>query len=186
MTLIIAVVNDKYAVLASDRRLTFPDGTVDNEETCKQTIFACNDAKVMIAYTGHATVKPCSSSPKCPKGTCSTGDCSTGDWIINMLKEASKTHTSIYAIINCFESMANAQHKSISNAIGANFTLEVVIVGFYYTEDKKEPKIWKISNLTNLTFQTISSGLIDKVGYIEFAGAISSVSSKKSEIIRLL
>lgn len=172
MTLIIAAANDQYAVLASDRRLTRPDGTVVDEETCKITAFACKDAKVMIAYTGLAT----------------TGSGTTGDWVVDVLSEASDGHQSIYDVLERIKGIANAQYATLSAAVSCDFRLELVIVGFVFFDGTVEPKVWRVSNFHgDSSFTIYSAGPIKDVGFIEFGGTTAGVSkSERLEVKRLL
>lgn len=172
MTLIIAAANSKNAILASDRRLTLPDGTVVHEETCKLTVYACSDAKVMIAYTGKA----------------STGTDSTGNWILNTLSAVSKGAPSIYSVINNFTILANSEYENISHVLGEDFVVEIILVGFYYSGSGAEPKIWKISNLdSGKKFTLYSCGSDNDVVYLELAGNTRGVSDiAKREIKSLL
>lgn len=172
MTLIIAVANEQYAVLASDRRLTRPDGTVVDEETCKMTAFVCKDAKVMIAYTGLAT----------------TGTGSTGDWVVDVLSEASEGHQSIYDVLESIKGVANAQYTKLSSAVGCEFRLKLVIAGFVFSEGTVEPKVWRVSNFHGApSFTLYSAGPIKDAGFIELGGTTAGVSqSDRLEIQRLL
>lgn len=171
MTLIIAAANDKYAVLTSDRRLTLPGGQVVDEEACKLTVFACKDAKVMIAYTGIAT----------------TGKARTEDWIIDSLSEASENDCSIYEVIENFKNIANSQVSEISANINGEFRLELVFVGFYFFESKTHPKVWRISNLYNgLEFVVYSAGSVDDKAFIELGGTTRGVTEKDRREIKSL
>jgi hypothetical protein len=172
MTLIIAVANDQYAVLASDRRLTRPGGTVVDEETCKITAFACKDAKVMIAYTGLST----------------TGSGTTGDWVVDVLSEASEGHQSIYDVLERIKGVANAQYAALSAAVGCEFRLELVFAGFVFSDGTVEPKVWRVSNFNgDSSFTICSAGPIRGAGFIELGGTTAGVSqSERLELQRLL
>jgi len=171
MTLIIAAANNEYSALVGDRRLTLPDGKVEDEETCKLTTFACKDAKVMMAYTGVA----------------STGNERTGDWILNLLMDASEGGVSIYEVIENLKSLANSQVADIARRIGNGFWLELVITGFYFYDNQAHPKIWRISNLYNgPEFTIYSSGLIGKDTFFELGGATGSVTEKEKREIKSL
>ena len=166
MTLIIAVASHDNAILASDRRLTFPDGSVAHDETCKLTVYACNDAKVMIAYTGLASI----------------GGDSTGDWIINTLSTASKEEHSIYKVIDNFIKIANSAYEQLRDV---RFKLELIFAGYQYPDSGvAEPMIWKISNLDNDNeFKTIYCHG-DKGVYFELAGNACGVSEDTKSKIR--
>jgi SEC-C motif len=53
MTLIVALLNDRSAILLADRRLTVGRNVVDNHYN-KVTVLCCHDARVGIAFTGLA------------------------------------------------------------------------------------------------------------------------------------
>lgn len=169
MTLIIAAANSENAILVCDRRLTLSGGRVLDEETCKLTVFACNDAKVMIAYTGSAMI----------------GDGSTGDWIIDTLSRASNGTPSIYEVIESFKNIANSELPQIRLA-NSEFRLELIAVGFYFSENKAHPKIWKISNLGDDSKFIVTHGS-NEVMAIEFGGSMGGVTEvDKREIKELL
>lgn len=172
MTLIIAAANEQYAVLASDRRLTRPGGAVVDEETCKLTTFACKDAKVMIAYTGLAT----------------TGSGTTGNWIVDVLSEASEGLPSIYDILERTKDIANSHYHTLCAAIGCAFRLELIVVGFVFSEGQVEPKIWRVSNFYgDSAFVIYSAGATIDTGLLELGGTVYGVSqSERREIQRIL
>ncbi len=64
MTLILATLNKDFALVASDRRLTQPDGAVIEEESCKLTAFSCNGIhmyKSVLLIVVISVVSGCSS-----------------------------------------------------------------------------------------------------------------------------
>lgn len=172
MTLIIAAANTDNVILVGDRRLTLPTGEVVDEETCKLTVYACPDTKLMIAYTGLAT----------------TGTETTGNWIINTLSAASSGSPSIYEVIEIFKNIANSEYEGFSTKLNTSFKVELIFAGYYYSNTHFEPKIWKVSNYNNTNeFRILSCGSGDDVSFLELAGCTNAVSEKcKREIIQMM
>ena len=172
MTLIIAAANTENVILVSDRRLTLPTGEVVDEETCKLTVYACPDAKLMIAYTGLAT----------------TGTETTGNWIINTLSAASNDSPSIYEVLEKFKNIANSEYDGFSANLKTSFNVELIFAGYYYSDSHFEPKIWMISNRNTANeFEIISCGASSDAIFLELAGCIKAVSDKyKREIKHMM
>ncbi len=57
MTLILTIATANKIVQASDRRLTWPDGRVEDDEANKAICISCQDAHFSIAYTGLAEIE---------------------------------------------------------------------------------------------------------------------------------
>ncbi len=57
MTLIITAVSGSTALQVTDRRLTFSDGSVDEEMANKSVIGQCQDARFVLSYTGSSRTK---------------------------------------------------------------------------------------------------------------------------------
>lgn len=170
MTLIVGCANDKYAVLASDRRLTFPNGVVAEEESCKLTVFACNDAKLMFAYTGSARA----------------GNTTTEDWLVRLFKAESELHISIYEILERIKVTANKEATAIER-MGSRFQIEVLMIGFYYGDDQPQPKVWKLSNIEgNDGFQLHRYSKESGAILIESAGNTRAITKSDIDECRVL
>jgi len=126
----------------------------------------------MMAYTGVAT----------------TGKERTEDWIIDLLMDASEGGVSIYEVIENLKNIANSQVGEISRRINSEFKLELVIVGFYYSDNQVQPKVWRISNFHHgPAFSIYSAGFTDNGIFIELGGTTGGVTEKeKREITSLL
>ncbi len=71
MTLIITAITQSAIVQVSDRRLTWPNGKIYNDNTNKATIISCQDGYFSVAYTGLALI----------------GKKPTGEWLLDFCYE---------------------------------------------------------------------------------------------------
>jgi hypothetical protein len=90
MTLLIALSNDSYAIVLGDRRLT-SDGKIVDDEANKVCALFCDDARVVIAFTGLAGIN----------------SIKTQDWLRDNLVQIGNRHNSFDEILTEFQSRAS-------------------------------------------------------------------------------
>ncbi len=76
MTLIITSLSQNVVTQVSDRKLTYPDGSVASDKTTKAVCVFCADARFSIAYTGLARVGKTQTAPR------------TDRWLVDYLRES--------------------------------------------------------------------------------------------------
>jgi SEC-C motif len=126
MTLLLAMVNEKHAVLVADRRVT-SDGRLVDDEQNKLCILFCDDAKLAIAFTGLATYQ--------------TFD--TSEWIATTLSEIGAATGDIASILVEFTHRAEAAFATLA-WLAPQVT--ILFCGFVYTGGTIESRLYVLSN----------------------------------------
>lgn len=139
MTLIIALGNSDYAVLASDRRFSVAGKPYDDEAN-KATILATEDARVAIAFTGLAFTPDKAFD--------------TGKWLLKAVSDAVKSQSLIETVLAQLTSRATADFATIQGISNQDKRLTIVIIGYIYTGQEPELRCWKITNFENLDGKT--------------------------------
>ena len=123
MTLLLALANQKTAVLVADRRITSSSQVVDDEHN-KLCVLFCDDAKATIAYTGVATY----------------GAFDTSTWIATTLSEIGATVGDLASIVSELRVRIGKDFASLA-AIGLPHTT-FLICGFLYSDSSVESRIY--------------------------------------------
>ncbi len=170
MTLIIALLDNDRLIIGSDRRLTRFDSTVYDEESCKMTAFACENAKTVICYPGTAVEK----------------NFRVEEWLLDALDEISKTKSLIHDFIYEIKDKIQVYRDKFEKIYGSKIVLEFVVAGFIYERGISVPQVWKISNLEDrVNFSVITSAACEGF-FLEMAGNTSGINKQKLNDLRSL
>jgi hypothetical protein len=130
MTLILAAVNQRQAVIVSDRRLSF-DGVVHEEESNKAGTIDFRDAQFAFAFTGLAGY----------------GTFRTRPWLLTALMEASKPDGLAGHTWPRLAKLASEQFSKFPERFRA---LSIVFAGYRYDEDPPRAAVVLVSNSENI------------------------------------
>ena len=126
MTLLLALANEKHAVLVADRRVTSGGRLVDDEHN-KLCVLFCEDAKMAVAYTGLATFQAFDTST----------------WIANTLSEIGARTGDLASILSEFSALAQAAFESLTAA--AFIETKFLFCGFVYTDTGPRSRVYVLS-----------------------------------------
>jgi len=113
MTLLLALSNESYAFVLGDRRL-MTNGKVCDDEANKVCVLFCDDARVVIAFTGLAAM----------------GNFRTQDWLRDTLYKIGESKHTFDEILSAFQTKAS---KTFSSLPGPTQTIAFLISGFRYS-----------------------------------------------------
>jgi hypothetical protein len=135
MTLILSLATTKRVVQASDRRLTWPDGRVEDQAN-KAVCVVCADARFSIAYTGLAQLGP--------------GLVGTDEWLVDSLASSRAGELDLRSII---EFLQNQAHVVLENThVRPELKgLSFVLVGYQRTR----PFAVSVSNIEGDNFSIL-------------------------------
>lgn len=148
MTLIITVANDENIIQVSDRRLSYSKGK-PNDESNKAIVMYCNDARMVIGYTGLAEA----------------GKFKTRDWLLDALNKCGPPDFTANGIINRFREMASqdfANLKLLRNVSPYNRRLTILFSGYLF----QSPVVAVFTIVTN--FENRMSGEISRGDWGKF------------------
>jgi hypothetical protein len=128
VTLIVALLNDRSAILLADRRLTVGRKVVDNHYN-KVTVLCCHDARVGIAFTGLAK----------------TGSFDTNEHIMKLLDSATYIDDKIDTIAT---DLAASLTKCLLALGLMKHPLTIVMIGYRTGEAGSKGFLAQISNLS--------------------------------------
>jgi hypothetical protein len=126
MTLLLALANDSYSMVLGDRRLS-RNGVVCEDESNKICVLFCDDARVVIAYTGVAVHK----------------GFRTQDWLRDTLDGIGKTEHTFEKMMDRLQAAATLEFKRFPVSYRHTAFL---ITGYKYTDTRSEHICWLLSN----------------------------------------
>lgn len=168
MTLILGGITKESAFLASDRRISLNGQLVDDEIT-KCFFITTPDSRGVFAFTGLAYCN----------------DFKTENLICDTLDQLAKTLTNIEPILRELRNELNATFNS-EKITCTNRYLTLLYIGYLYTQESCEPRIFRISNFElggapgNFIFTEHDTG------QIQVAGQRNSVDNAQLEKLNKL
>lgn len=117
MTLSIALLNPREAVVVTDRRFADESGHVHDDEGPKLTVFCCPDARMAVTYTGLA----------------SSGKFSTHRWLLQSLLDAAKPDLQIRPTMDRLGQIATRDIGKLGLP-KVSCRLSIILCGYYYAE----------------------------------------------------
>lgn len=143
MTLLVALADERRAVLLADRRMSSGPVVLDDEYN-KVTVLACEDARLAVAFTGLATI----------------GTFNTSEWLTQTLSNICQTTLCIHSILPEFEIRAGAAFGAL---VASDRRVTFLFSGFVHFGSAVEPRIYTVSNFEHGshapgTFSTNSLG----------------------------
>lgn len=171
MTLLIALADERQAVLLADRRTSNGSVVLDDEYN-KVTVLACEDARFAVAFTGLATI----------------GTFNTSEWLTQTLSDICQTTLSIHSILPEFEFRAGLAFAALA---ASDRRVTFLFCGFVHFGSAAEPRIYTVTNFEHGshapdTFSTNSLGGTGQ-SIVVTAGMTSVLpDSKKQTLYKLL
>lgn len=168
MTLIIGGINNRTAFLASDRRIS-SNGILIDDETTKCFFITTPDSRGVFAFTGLAYCN----------------DFKTENLLCDTLDQLSKSQANIEPILRELRNVLNINFNS-KNITCNNRYLTILYIGYTYSSETCEPKIFRISNFEfggkpdNFIFTEHDTG------QIQLAGQTNSVGKAQVEKLNSL
>jgi hypothetical protein len=130
MTLVITAATSKFVAQVSDRRLTYPDGRIYDDEANKVVVLQCRTAKLSMAYTGLGYI----------------GSVRTDEWLVDVLTHGRAGHKPLEGVIDLLTDSATNEVAGLSSP-PENKRLTFVLAGWYLAaKDVLRPVVWSISN----------------------------------------
>ncbi len=139
MTMIIALGNARNAMLVSDRRLTMPDGSFDDESN-KAFLLITRDARVAIGFSGLAAVPSLGFR--------------TRFWLPETVAQIAATDHSLDRILNRLKERAE---QDISPFCVTSKLLNITGVGYQYTDEASRLIAFRLSNFESADLQPVTS-----------------------------
>lgn len=168
MTLLVALANERFALLLADRRIT-NEGRLLDDEFNKVCILFCDDARVAVGFTGLATYE----------------DFDMSDWLLDTLADIGHTTGGIADILAELKVRATDKLRA---APVADKRLSFLFTGFVYWEHIPRATAYVLSNYANGQADNFSLRSIPSDGgsIIEIAGALNCLSPKIDAQLRRL
>jgi len=141
MTLILNILTSNRVIQASDRRLTLPNGEIDDVEANKAICVVCANAIFSIGYTGLAFFRKKR----------------TDEWITEYLAQMNMEELQLSSLVDNLRKSLKIKINTLPNPI-SNKRLSVVIAGFL----NYSPFVCQISNCEDECFSRLSK--TDKIG----------------------
>jgi hypothetical protein len=126
LTLLLALANERHAVMVADRRVTSSGRLVDNEHN-KLCVLFCDDAKMAVAFTGLATFRAFDTST----------------WIANTLSEIGARSGDLASMLGAFSMSAQTTFEPLSAATSIETTF--LFCGFVYTNVGPQSRVYVLS-----------------------------------------
>ena len=133
MTLILGLMNRRYAVLVSDRRLTI-DGRMAEDESNKAATFDCADGRLAIAFTGLAKA----------------GAFVTNRWLLDAFAEAAEPDYLALPTIHRVAKLATDRFKTLPVGRASAKSLSVLCAGYLYDAANPSGLLALLSNFERL------------------------------------
>jgi hypothetical protein len=165
VTLLLALANQKTAVLVADRRITSSSRVVDDEHN-KLCVLFCDDAKATIAYTGVATY----------------GAFDTSKWIVTTLSDIGATVGDLASIVSEFRDRIGKDFASLV-AIGLPKTT-FLMCGFLYADSGVESRIYVLRTPDSPGDSVELQIYADSSHKVISAGATSALPKKLEQTLR--
>jgi hypothetical protein len=139
MTLVITAATSRFVVQVSDRRLTYPDGCIYDDEANKAVVLQCRNAKLSMAYTGLGCV----------------GSMRTDEWLVDVLANAGAGHKPMEEVIELLTQSATIEFARLSAPLEQK-RLALVLAGWYLREkDVLNPVVWSVSNFEGTRWESL-------------------------------
>jgi hypothetical protein len=132
MSLSLALLSPREAILLTDRRFVEENGRVRTEEGSKLAIFICPDARMAVTYTGLAAV----------------GKFTTHQWLLQSLLEAAKPDLRIRSTMDRLGIIASRDIANLGVSRGSS-RLSITLCGYNYEEPPPLACICRITNFEN-------------------------------------
>jgi hypothetical protein len=136
VTLIITALADDSVVQVSDRRLTWPDGSLYSENATKAICIACSDARLSLAYTGLARI----------------GTTSTDRWLVDTLIESGAALKTFPELVESLATIATMRFRRLTE-LGDRRGLTLILSGF----GPPGPMMALVSNFEDSTGRRLSN-----------------------------
>lgn len=129
MTLILTMINRDQAILVSDRRETWSDGSID-EESNKALVLLTKDARMVVGFTGLARA----------------GHFRTDFWLPQVLAECGEPDYAVGRMIYRFRDKATAQFAKLRVRNASDKRLTVVFAGYVNDVEPPRAHVFRVSN----------------------------------------
>jgi len=129
MSLSLALLSPREAILVTDRRFVEEGGRVRTEEGSKLAIFICRDARMAVTYTGLAAV----------------GKFTTYRWLLQSLLKAAKPDLRIRSTVDRLGTIASRDIANLGVSKDSS-RLSITLCGYNYEEPPPLACICRITN----------------------------------------